>query len=172
MTTAETPAKLVLTGDEIHQKIVRLAFEIYENNFGEETIFLAGIRERGYLFASQLAGQLRGISPINVELISVEVDKEAPQQSAISLTIPEEKLNNKVVVLVDDVLNTGRTLAYALKPFLNSEVKKLQTVVLVDRGYPQFPVSATYVGYALATTLQERVEVKFEGEKPVAVYLR
>jgi pyrimidine operon attenuation protein/uracil phosphoribosyltransferase len=172
MTSAETIAKLVLTGDEIHQKIVRLAFEIYENNFEEETIYLAGIQERGYLFASQLAKQLLQISSISVELISVEVDKEAPQQSNISLTIPEEQLDNKVVILVDDVLNTGRTLAYALKPFLNSKVKKLQTAVLVDRGYPQFPVLATYVGYALATTLQELVEVKFEGDKPVAVYLR
>ena len=172
MLTAEPTAKLVLTGDEIHQKIVRLAFEIYKNNFEEQTIFLAGIQERGYLFASQLASQLRSISPIKVELISVEVDKEAPQQSNISLTIPAEQLNKKVVVLVDDVLNTGRTLAYALKPFLNSEVKKLQTAVLVDRGYPQFPVSATYIGYALATTLQELVEVKFEGDLPVAVYLR
>ncbi len=70
------------------------------------------------------------------------------------------------------MLNTGRTLAYALKPFLNVDIKKLQTAVLVDRGYPQFPVMATYVGYALATTLQERVEVVFEQEQPAAVYLK
>ena len=170
--TTEAPAKLVLTKDEILQKLKRLAFEIYENNFEEKTLFLAGIQTRGYQLAAVLAQQLRQISGLTVELISVEVDKEAPQQGEIGLSTNLAGLQGQTIILVDDVLNTGRTLAYALKPFLSVEVKKLQTAVLVDRGYPQFPVMATYVGYALATTLQERVEVVFEQEQPSAVFLK
>src|SRR5688572_24945482 len=123
--TVETPAKLVLTQDQILQKLKRLAFEIYENNFEEKTLFLAGIQSRGYQLAAVLAKQLRQISDLNVELISVEVDKEAPLQGEIGLSTNLADLQGQTVILVDDVLNTGRTLAYALKPFLSIEVKKL-----------------------------------------------
>ena len=168
----DAPTKQVLTKAEILQKVKRLAFEIYEHHFGEQQICLAGIQGRGFQLAGLIAEQLRQISQLEVTLISVEVDKESPLQSEIALSQPIEQLSNQVIILVDDVLNTGRTLAYALKPFLNVEVKILQVAVLVDRGYPQFPVQATYVGYALSTTLQERVEVVFEQEQPVAVYLK
>jgi pyrimidine operon attenuation protein/uracil phosphoribosyltransferase len=80
-------------------------------------------------------------------------------------------LRNKVIVLLDDVLNTGRTLAYSLKPFLNVEIKKLHTAVLVDRNHKQFPIAADYIGYALSTTIQEHIEVVLEDNERFGVYL-
>jgi pyrimidine operon attenuation protein/uracil phosphoribosyltransferase len=162
---------LILDKTQTLQKIRRIAFEIYENNFQEEEIILAGIYDKGYLFAGILQQELSAIAPLKTTLVKVSLDKFTPLQSEIQLDCNIEVVRNKVIILLDDVQNTGRTLAYSLKPFLNVEIKKLQTAVIVDRNHKQFPISADYVGYALSTTIQEHIEVNLEEGSNFGVYI-
>lgn len=161
----------ILTRPQTLQKIKRLAYQIYEHNFEEKTIVFAGIHENGKRLADRLRADLQQICSIKTEILSVYLDKFAPQQSSISIDYDADLLENKTIILVDDVLNTGRTLAYSLKPFLNQRVKKLQTVVLVDRGYRLFPVTADFVGYSLSTTVLQHVNVVLDKEEELGVYL-
>ncbi len=161
--------ELILTSEQVQQKIRRMAFEVYENNFKEKTIVLAGIDGQGYELARLLARQVDTVSPITTSVVKVTLDKLAPQQSEVTLDGDIKEVKKKVVILIDDVLNTGRTLAYGLKPFLQIEVKKIEVAVLVNRSHPLFPLTPTYTGYELSTTLNEHVEVVL-GKKS-AVYL-
>jgi pyrimidine operon attenuation protein / uracil phosphoribosyltransferase len=161
----------ILNKAQTLQKIKRIAFEIYENNFQEEEIILAGIWDRGYFMAEKLQTELALIAPFRMRLVKVSLDKFTPTQTEISLDCEPENLQKKAVVLVDDVLNSGRTLIYSLRPFLKTEIKNLQVAVLVKRSYKSFPVSATYTGYELATTLQEHIEVILDDEEKMGVYL-
>jgi pyrimidine operon attenuation protein/uracil phosphoribosyltransferase len=163
-------SNLILNKKQTQQKIKRIAFEIYEQNFRLKEIIIAGIFDKGYLFAQLLEKELTEISKIKVMLVKVTVDKASPLQSEIKLDVDIKQLKNKTIILTDDVLNTGRTLAYSLKPFLNIEASKLQTAVIVDRNHKLFPVSADYVGYSMATTLKESIEVDFSKSK-FGVYL-
>jgi len=149
----------VLDTAQVHQKITRIAYEIFENNFKEKTIVIAGIDGQGFLLAKQIANELGKISPIQIRIVKVSLDKLSPLQSEVAIDAEGKDLRKKCVVLVDDVLNTGRTLAYGMKPFLNVEVKKIEVAVLVNRSNTLFPITPTYTGYELATTLTERVEV-------------
>src|SRR5690606_37355318 len=106
-----------------------------------------------------------------IKLVKVTIDKAAPQQSEITLDCDVKEIRKKCIVLVDDVLNTGRTFAYGMKPFLNTEVKKIEIAVLVNRSHTHFPVYPQYTGYQLATTLKDHVEVKLD-KSEFAVYLR
>lgn len=160
---------LVLNGDQVRQKIRRMAFEVYENNFTEKSIVLAGIDGQGFSLAQVLGKELASISPLKIVYVKVAMNKRAPQESEATLDVDLATLKKKPIVMVDDVLNTGRTLAYALKPFLSIEVLKIEVAVLVNRSHPLFPVQPTYIGYELSTTMNEHVSVVL-GEKP-AVYL-
>jgi pyrimidine operon attenuation protein / uracil phosphoribosyltransferase len=150
---------LILNEEQIQQKIRRIAFEIYEQNFREEALVIAGIVDNGFLLAGLLAKELKKITSLNIRLVKVQVDKSAPSQSDVTLDCPAESLAKAVVILVDDVMNTGRTTAYSLKPFLQVPIKKLETAVLVNRDHTEFPISCQYTGYELATTINEHVEV-------------
>ncbi len=165
-----TDEKRILNQEQINQKIRRIAYQIYENNAEEPALFLAGIQGSGYQVAHLLKRELEAILKIPIQLIQVSLDKDRPIQSEVSLDQDISQLESPTVIVVDDVLHTGRTLSYSLKPFLTIRVKKLQTVVLVDRQYRQFPVAADYVGFQMSTTPQERVEVFLEPGK-VGVYL-
>lgn len=160
---------LVLNDTQVRQKIRRMAYEVYENNFSEKSIILAGIDGQGFSFARVLGKEITGISPLKVVLVKVMMDKEAPQRGTISIDCDLDSLKKKAILLIDDVLNTGRTLAYGMKPFLSIEVKKIEVAVLVNRSHPGFPIQPTYTGYELSTTLNEHVTVVL-GEKS-AVHL-
>ena len=168
---ADQNIHLILDKKQTLQKIKRIAFEIYEQNFKAKEIILAGIYDKGYIFAGLLQKELGGICQIKTWLVKVTVDKNSPLQSEVKLDTEIKDFKNKTVILIDDVLNTGRTLAHSLKPFLNIETAKIQTAVIVDRRHKVFPISADYVGYSLSTTLKEHIEVNFEKSK-FGVYLR
>lgn len=156
---------IILTHDQINQKIRRIAFEIWEHNFKEKEIFIAGIEGQGYVLAELIAEALRRISTLEVRLIRISLDKFAPTQSDISVDCEINDLKNKTIVVVDDVLNTGRTIAYSMKAFLQVKIKKLEVAVLVNRSHTQFPVSSNYTGYELATTINDHVEVVLGQDK-------
>ena len=162
---------LILDKAQTQQKIKRIAIEIYERNLKEKEIVLAGIYDKGYAFAELLQKELNAVSDIQTILVKVSLHKTSPLQSEITLDADIKTLKMKTIIIVDDVLNTGRTLAYSLKPFLNIEIKKLQVAVVVDRQHKSFPISPDYVGYSLSTTLKEHIEVSFEKSR-FGVYLR
>lgn len=160
---------LILNSAQVSQKIRRMAFEMYENNVKEKQLIIAGIDGQGYILAGLLCKEIESISPIKVTLIKLSLDKLAPQQSDVTVDCDLKEVKKKCVILVDDVLNTGRTFAYGLKPFLSIEVKKIETAVLVNRSHTLFPIYPQYTGYELSTTIDEHVEVILGKEK--AVYL-
>jgi pyrimidine operon attenuation protein / uracil phosphoribosyltransferase len=162
----------ILSAEQLRQKIRRIAFQIYENNVDEQAIVLAGIAGEGYVFAERLYEELRQIAPFTLTLLKINLDKKQPTQPTIDLTGPEINLSDKVVVVLDDVLYTGRTLAFSLQPFLSVLVRKLQVAVLVDRNHPLYPVAADYKGYELSTTLTEHVEVVLSEVTREGVWLK
>lgn len=159
----------VLDKTQVEQKIKRIAYEVYENNFKEKSLVVVGIDGQGYLLAQLIAKELESISPIEVHLAKVTFDKLAPQQSEVKVDCEEKEFRKKCIVLVDDVLNTGKTVAFGMKPFLSVEVRKIEVAVLVNRSHTLFPILPTYTGFELSTTLNERVEVVLG--KKAAVYL-
>lgn len=161
---------LILDAIQVKQKISRMAFEIYEHNFKEKSVVIAGIDGQGYVLAKLLAKAVESVSPLEVKLVKVTLDKLAPQQGEVTLDCDMKDIRRKCVVLVDDVLNTGRTLVYGFKPFLNTEIKKLETAVLVNRSHALFPVAPQYTGLELSTTIKDHIEVILTG-KETAVYL-
>ena len=136
-----------------------MAYEILENNFGETGFILAGIRESGTVIAKSIQESLLEIAGLKTELITVSLDKKNPKEVMLS---HQPELQNKVVIIIDDVSNSGKTLLFAIKPFLDANPKKIQTLVLVERSHKTFPVKPDYVGLSVATTLQEHIYVEVE----------
>ena len=159
---------LVLNAQQMKQKLCRMALEVIEKNHQESHIIIAGISPKGSILAQRLSKNLSDISCIKVEIIEVKLDKINPLSSPVQVST-HSKLNNKVVVLVDDVLKSGKTLMYGAQYFLNQPIKKLMTAILIDRNYKTYPIKADVVGLSLATTLQEHVTVDLD--KKEAVYL-
>ncbi len=152
-------AQLILSHAETQQKIERIAFEIYERNFSESSIVLAGIEGEGYSMAEQLATILKRICALEILLTKIDMNKVAPHTRPVKFDIENAQLAGKVVIVIDDVLYTGRTLAYSLSPLLGVAVKKVQVAVMVNRNHNLFPIAADYEGYSLSTTLNEHIYV-------------
>lgn len=166
-----TKRVLILNHTQIQQKINRIAYQILEDNIEEQEIILAGVVSRGYRFALRLEKVLKEIAHFKITLVEIELNKDSSKLES-SINIPIEACQNKVIVLVDDVLNSGRTIAYGLGVFLNIPLKKLRSVVLIDRSHKLFPVATDFVGLQLSTVLKEHVEVVLdENNEPDGVYL-
>ncbi|MGC1203250.1 MAG: phosphoribosyltransferase family protein [Flavobacteriaceae bacterium] len=161
---------IILNHNEINHKIRRIAFQIYENNVNETEVVLAGIDANGYILAKKLKLVLQKISNINAILCKVIIDKKNPHLD-IKTSIPNEDYKNKSLVLVDDVLNSGTTLIYGVKHFLDVPLKQFKTAVLVNRNHKKYPVKADFKGISLSTSLHEHVEVILEG-KTYEVFLK
>ncbi len=159
----------ILTREVAGKKLRRMAYEILENNFEESQLVIAGIRESGSVIARNIQQLLKEITNIETQLVTISLDKKDPREVTVSEKID---FNNKVIILIDDVANSGKTLSFALKPFLDSQPKKIQTLVLVERSHKVFPVHPDYVGLSVATTLQEHIYVEVEGEVVTGAYLQ
>jgi pyrimidine operon attenuation protein/uracil phosphoribosyltransferase len=163
---------LILNKHQIEQKIDRIAYQLLEDNFDEQEIVIAGIMPRGNYIAERLKNILDKIAPFKSVLVNIEIDKQSSSLKAKTDT-DIQICHNKVVILVDDVLNSGKTLAYGFGVFLDVPLKKLRTVVLIDRNHKSFPVTTDFAGIALSTVLKEHVEVILDEEgKEDAVYLK
>lgn len=163
-----TGKNYILDGDVAAKKLHRMAYEILENNTEEQQLVIAGIREHGVVIARNLAEILQSISSKTIELISITIDKKQYQSISIDQHID---LNGKVVIIVDDVSNSGKTLTYALKPVLEFSPKKVQTLVMVERSHRKFPVHPDYVGLSLSTFLHEHIYVEVEGNQVTGAYV-
>lgn len=158
----------ILDAETANRKLERIAFQILEENESEKEIILAGIRLSGSVVARNIQQILSRICSIPTRLITVTLDKRNPTDIELSETFD---FNDKVIILIDDVANSGKTLLYAMKPFLQFHPKKIQTLVLVERTHKSFPVHNDYVGLSVATTVQEHIFVEVEGENVGGAYL-
>jgi pyrimidine operon attenuation protein/uracil phosphoribosyltransferase len=151
---------IVLNQVQINQKIERIAFQIYENTFEENSIFVGGIAGNGFLLAERIVSKLMEISTQNIRLFEVIVDKENPLDTEISLSIDDNDLSQSTVIIFDDVINSGRTMMYAVRRILNNKLKVLKVATLVNRTHRRYPVQAEYVGLNIATTLKDKIVVE------------
>lgn len=161
----------ILDDRQIRQKIRRLAIEIMENNYEEPEIILAGINNLGLAFARLLHAELATISGQKITLTHIRINPADPLSSEIKLELPITYLTGKVIIVVDDVANTGRTIFYACKPILDTLPKKVEVAVMVDRTHKSFPVKVDYYGLSLATTLLENINVQMPDNQPFGVFL-
>lgn len=159
----------ILNHQEIKHKITRIAYQIYETFVEEEEIVIGGIASNGFVFAKKIAAELEKIATIKVVLCEVYIDKQNAN-APITTSLSVDQYQNKGLVLVDDVLNSGTTLIYGVKHFLEVPLKKLKTAVLIDRNHKKYPVKADFKGISLSTSLLEHVQVVFE-EKGDCAYL-
>jgi pyrimidine operon attenuation protein/uracil phosphoribosyltransferase len=150
----------ILNHLDINRKITRLAHEVLENSFEEPVLFIGGICGNGILIAEELKQIILSHSNQEIHVFEILINKDEPWKDAVNLSIDEDKLKNGYIILVDDVLNSGKTMQYALMKFLEGPTKSIKTVALVDRTHRRYPIKADFVGLNLSTTLKERVEVE------------
>lgn len=156
MSSVETKS-YILDGDAVKRKIRRMALEVAEQNSEETELLIAGIVGNGVLVAEAVAAELKRIVPLRVNVVTIQLNKKDPLEAVIE---PQTAIEGKVIIIADDVANTGKTMFYALHPFLRSYPKKLQTLVLVERSHKQFPIQTDYTGLTIATTLQDHIAVE------------
>ena len=151
--------QIILNHQQIQQKIIRLGHQILENCFEEERIFIGGIVGNGSVIAHKLAEIIRANSEIDVVCFEISVNKDEPWSEQIHLSIDEKELKKGYIILVDDVINSGKTMQYALMKFLEQATKAIKTVALVDRQHRRYPIKTDFAGLGLSTTLKNHVEV-------------
>lgn len=164
-----TTNNIILNNTQIEQKIRRIAYQIYESNSDEKEVVIAGIADNGYTFAKKIAEYIGNISTLKVCLCKVVIDKKNPLNK-ITTSLTPSQYKNKPLVLVDDVLNSGTTLIYGIKHFLNVPLKRFKTAVLVNRNHKKYPVKADFKGISLSTSIKEHVVVEFN-ENETNAYL-
>ena len=157
----------ILNHEQIQQKIIRIAYQIVENNIDEESLYFVGVEPRGSILCDRLATEVNKINSAKIESGTIKLDKDHPLEKDVQCSLDLTETKNKTIILIDDVLNTGKALIYAANHLLQSEPKSIQTVTLIDRRHRLFPIRADYVGLTLATTLQEHISVEF-GDEDIA----
>ncbi len=159
----------ILSAATASKKLQRMAYEIVEQNMEEAgELILAGIQENGVVLANVIAGFLKDIYKGPIRVIEVTLNKRHPEEIVLNAEI---NFDDAIIILIDDVTNSGKTLLYALKPFLAFHPKKIQTLTLVERSHKLFPVTSDYVGISLASTLQEHIFVEVDEVKVLGAYL-
>lgn len=155
---------LLLNDHQIQQRINRIAYQIYEDNFEEQEIVVIGIWQNGYLLAEKLVKAINSICSVRTHLFELHIDKNNQVEKEVSISATREMMAGKSIILVDDVLNSGKTLIYAMKAVLDIDTRKIRTVLLVDRDHKRYPLMADFVGITLSTAMQEHVTVEFGAE--------
>jgi pyrimidine operon attenuation protein/uracil phosphoribosyltransferase len=158
----------ILEQDQIDKIIKRIAYQILENNSQELEIFLIGIKNNGYVLAELIYDQLKEISNLNITLYSIQINKKDPLKS-IEHNFDLKKMKNKSIVLIDDVLNSGRTLLYGVKFLLDIPLSNFNTAVLIDRNHKKYPIKIDFKGISLSTSIEENVSVVFEKNNAFAI---
>jgi len=160
----------ILKHSDVKRIIIRMAYQILENNFDEKNLIISAISGRGVEIGKLLMAEISNISKLKLNFIEIKFDKENPDFEKIDIIGNVSKLKGQNILIVDDVLNTGKTLSYALMPFIKAGVNKIQVAVLVDRNHKLFPIHSDFTGISLSTTIQEHVTVVSKGGK-IEAYL-
>jgi pyrimidine operon attenuation protein/uracil phosphoribosyltransferase len=159
---------MILDKETADKKLRRMALEVAERNFEKKELILIGIKENGIVIAKKIAQYLAEGFTGKLDLIELSLDKKAPGKIVLD---KQADFNNKHILLVDDVANSGRTMLYALKPLLDQLPQQVETLALVERTHKQFPVSVDYVGLSVSTTRHENIVVKVEGVEVMGAWL-
>ena len=152
---------IILDQNKINRIVRRLAYQILESNISSSEIILIGIYENGYNLSKIIFEELKAITEIKTELFFVKINKKSPLKNIV-FECEKEYLKNKSIVLIDDVLNTGKTLIYCTKSLLDVELNSFKTVVLVDRNHKKFPIKVDYKGISVSTSIADHIELIFE----------
>lgn len=150
-------SNVILNSNQISQKIKRLSYELYENNLEEKKVILFGINSNGNILSNRIKKNLDNLFPVNIESYNLKIDVN--NSTLNKLDLERDSLNGKVVIIVDDVLNSGKTIAYSINLILPFYPKKIEVAVLVDRSHKKFPILAKYSGVKLNTTINEHVKI-------------
>lgn len=162
-------AKAVIMDENgISRAITRLAHEIIEKNKGVEDLVLVGIRTRGIPFADKLSEKINQIEGKEIPILTLDITHYRDDLTKVNdnLILNENfnyDITDKTVILIDDVLHTGRTVRAALDALVDKgRPKRVQLAVLIDRGHREFPIRPDFVGKNVPTSLEEIVRVKFK----------
>ena len=163
-------SSLILDNDSVNKKLDRITQQIIEDNYNEKELIIIGISEKGFLLAKKIVSLLQQLqTSINIDLIELIIDKSNPKTNLVELK-PDKSFQHKKVILIDDVLNSGKTLMHAAAHVLEQNISKMKTIVLVDRRHRLFPIKADWVGMTLSTTMQEHIRVHFIKDE-IKIYL-
>ena len=162
----EKTKTLLLNKTQIAQRIDRIAYQIYEDHSsGTGELVMIGIHGNGYTLAERLHLKLKEICQLDIRLVRLRINKNNPVGNEVELSCDIQDLAGKSIVLVDDVLNSGKTLIYSMKAILKADTLKIRTVLMVDRDHRRYPIMADFVGMTLSTTFQEHVSLEFGEEE-------
>lgn len=160
----------ILNQQQIEQKIIRLGHQLIEDAFDQDKIYIGGIVGNGFTFAQQLAEVITQNSNIQIVCFEIKLNKDEPWNHPIEFSIEHKRLKNSYIILVDDVVNSGKTMQYALLKFLEQATKAIKTVALIDRQHRRYPIKTDFAGLSLSTTLKNHVEVDLS-EQNAKVFL-
>jgi pyrimidine operon attenuation protein/uracil phosphoribosyltransferase len=160
---------MILDKQTADKKLRRIALEVAEKNFGVDELILIGIKENGIFIAKKIAAYLKDVFKGNIKVLSLEIDKKKPGEIKLSEDLD---FTGKVILLIDDVANSGGTMLYALKPLLSQYPKNIQTLALVERMHKKFPIEVNYKGLSVATTMHENIVVTVENGEITGAYLQ
>ncbi|MEJ7627825.1 MAG: phosphoribosyltransferase family protein [Ferruginibacter sp.] len=164
-----TEQNQILSRQTAEKKLRRMALEVAEKNYGKNELILIGIKDNGSFIARKIAAYLDETGVAQIKVIELSINKKNPGTITLSEPI---NFNNKVIILIDDVANSGRTMLYALKPLLEQLPHKIQTLALVERTHKQFPIAVDFVGISVSTTLQENIVVEIEENEVTGAWMR
>jgi len=151
--------KQILTAEVANKKLRRMALQVVEQNYAEAQLVLIGIKHNGTVIAEKISQYMKEVFSGEVLVLELTIDKKEPLHISLDAGMD---FNGKIIVLIDDVANSGRTMLYALKPLLEQLPKKIQTLALVERTHKTFPVDVDYVGFSVSTTADEHIMVEVE----------
>jgi pyrimidine operon attenuation protein/uracil phosphoribosyltransferase len=160
----------ILDKVNINNATRRIAYQIYESNIELKEIYLVGISSNGVILSNRIGEVLKKISPLKIHQIKLKINKKNPRNN-IEISSDIKLLENKSLVIIDDVLNSGSTLLYSVNSFLSISLKKIQTVVLVNRNHKRFPIKADFKGISLSTSVKEHISVIFGKKENEGVFL-
>lgn len=163
------PQKSVMSADDIRRAIIRIAHEILENNSGADDLVFVGLRTRGAPLAERLAKIIHNLesTPVVVGILDISLYRDdilsLDLKPVVQITSIPVDIHNKNIVLVDDVLYTGRSIRAAMDAIMDlGRPKTIQLAVLVDRGHREIPVRADYVGKNIPSSQSEQIQVLFK----------
>ncbi len=161
-------SKQILIAEVADKKLRRMALQVVEQNYTETKLILIGIKNNGTIIAEKISQYIKEVFSGEVLVLELSMDKKNPLTISLDAGLD---FNDKTIVLIDDVANSGRTMLYALKPLLEQLPRKIQTLALVERTHKSFPVDVDYVGFSVSTTADEHIRVEVENGEVTGAWI-